>query len=64
MKQLPRKVILTMIRDFGVKVGPDTFMQWDGMVGHSGLSNTNDRGLQLLKFTQNNRLTLANKMPP
>lgn len=64
ISKLPKKGVLLFLGDWNAKVGPDAYQHWAGVVGKSGIGETNDRGFRLLGFTRSHRLTLANMVHP
>ena len=62
--EVPKKDILIVQGDWNAKVGPDTYENWAGTVGRSGISETNNRGLRLLEFARGHCLALANTLHP
>ena len=64
IKKIPKKDITIIQGDFNAKVGPDAYKDWQGTIGQYGTGETNERGLRLLEFASNQRLTIANTLFP
>ena len=58
----PNKDTLVVRGDWNVKVGPDAYQHWAGIVRRSGIGERNDRGWRLLEFAKSHRFTLANTL--
>uniref|UniRef100_H3A4I6 Reverse transcriptase domain-containing protein n=1 Tax=Latimeria chalumnae TaxID=7897 RepID=H3A4I6_LATCH len=64
MSKIPKKNITIVQGDWNALVGMDAYNDWKGIVGRFANNTTNDRGLRLLEFAQNNNLILANTLFP
>ena len=64
IKKVPKKDFLIVQGDWNAKVGPDAYEQWAGTAGRFAVGETNDRGLRLLEFASEYKLTLANTLFP